>query len=73
MVEKANNAFSVGFLIGALAGVAIGILYAPAAGRETRSKLKEKAGEVKEIASERIEKSREVVIDAGKKVREKLG
>lgn len=72
MAEKDNSVFTIGFFIGALAGVAIGFMYAPTSGKETRARLKEKAGEIKEIASERIEKTREAVTEAGKKVREKL-
>ncbi len=42
--------FAIGFIIGAIAGVAIGFLYAPKAGKETRAILKEKAGEIAESA-----------------------
>ena len=44
MAEKDSGAsFAVGFLFGAVVGVAIGFLYAPKPGRETRAMLKEKA------------------------------
>ena len=71
MAEK-ENSFALGFLLGAVAGVAIGFLYAPKSGRETRAMLKEKAGEIKEKAEERVEKVKEAAVNAKKKVGEKL-
>ena len=53
MAEKdSGNSFFIGFILGAIAGLAVGFLYAPKAGKETRALLKEKAGELKEKASE---------------------
>jgi gas vesicle protein len=61
MTEKeGGSSFLVGFIIGAIAGVAIGFLYAPKAGKETRALLKEKAGHLKDKASEMISRAREV-------------
>lgn len=45
--------------------MAIGFLYAPKSGRETRSMLREKGGEVKE-------KAKEIAAKAKEKVRERL-
>jgi gas vesicle protein len=60
MAEKeGGSSFLVGFIIGAIAGVAIGFLYAPKAGKETRSILKEKAGQLKDKAGEIISRARE--------------
>jgi gas vesicle protein len=60
MTEKdGGSSFLVGFIIGAVAGVAIGFLYAPKAGKETRAILKEKAGQLKERASEVLSRVRE--------------
>lgn len=73
MSDKDTGSFAIGFLIGAIAGVAIGFLYAPKAGKETRAMLKEKAEEVKEKASEVTEKAKEAASEAGKKVIGKLG
>ena len=50
--KESGNSFLMGFLLGAIAGVAIGFLYAPKAGKETRALLKEKAGQLKDKASE---------------------
>ena len=71
--KDVGSSFAIGFIIGAIAGVAIGFLYAPKAGKETRALLKEKAEEVKEKAGEVTEKAREAADEARKRVGEKLG
>ena len=74
MAEKDSGAsFVVGFILGAVAGAAIGFLYAPKPGKETRALLKEKAIEAKEKAGEVAEKAKEATIKAEKRVEEKLG
>jgi gas vesicle protein len=55
--KDSGNSFLIGFVLGAIAGVAVGFLYAPKAGKETRSLLKEKAGELKDKASEMIQRA----------------
>jgi gas vesicle protein len=55
--KDSGNSFLIGFILGAVAGVAVGFLYAPKAGKETRSLLKEKAEELKDKASEMISKA----------------
>jgi gas vesicle protein len=52
--REGGNGFLLGFILGALAGVAVGFLYAPKPGKETRAMLKEKAHELKEKAEEVI-------------------
>jgi gas vesicle protein len=49
------------FLIGAVTGAAIALLYAPATGAETREFLGEKAREGADRAKEAAEKGRKVV------------
>lgn len=49
------------FLIGAVSGAAVALLFAPATGRETREFLGEKAREGRERAEEAAEKGRQVV------------
>lgn len=71
--KDSGSSFAIGFLIGAIAGVAIGFLYAPKAGKETRAMLREKAGEIKEKAGEVTEKAKDAALEAGKRVREKFG
>ena len=74
MSEKDTGAsFAVGFLLGAVVGVAIGFLYAPKPGRETRTMLKEKAETAAEKAKETAEKAREAAVEAEHRVEEKLG
>ena len=47
------------FLVGAVAGAAVALLYAPAAGQETREFLGEKAREGREKAAAMAEKGRQ--------------
>jgi gas vesicle protein len=70
--KEGGSSFLIGFIIGAVAGVAIGFLYAPKSGKETRALLREKVGEVKEKASEMTGKAREIATEAGRRVRDKL-
>jgi gas vesicle protein len=49
------------FLLGAVSGAAIALLYAPATGRETREYLGEKAREGRDRAAEMAERGREMV------------
>jgi gas vesicle protein len=49
----------IGLLAGAVFGVAVGMLYAPKSGAETREMLKEKATEAREKAGEFVEKVKE--------------
>ncbi len=49
------------FLLGAVSGAAVALLYAPATGRDTREYLGEKAREGRERATEVAEKGREVI------------
>ena len=59
MGEKdSGNSFLVGFILGAVAGVAVGFLYAPKPGKETRAMLREKASEFKEKAGEVISRAK---------------
>ena len=49
------------FLVGAVAGAAVALLYAPAVGRETREFLGEKAREGRERAAQAAARGREAV------------
>jgi gas vesicle protein len=49
------------FLLGAVSGAAVALLYAPATGRDTREYLGERAREGRERATEVAEKSREIL------------
>jgi gas vesicle protein len=49
------------FILGAVSGAAVALLYAPAAGRETREFLGERAREGRERAAAAAEKGREIL------------
>jgi gas vesicle protein len=51
----------VAFLLGALTGAAVALLFAPATGKETRDFLSEKAREGRDRAAEAAQKTREVI------------
>ena len=61
MANNGNSAGSVlvAFALGAIAGAAVALLYAPATGEETRRKLAEKAREGREKAEELAREGRE--------------
>ena len=81
MSEKdTSSGVLIGFIIGVVAGAAIGLLYAPKPGMETRELLKEKAEiaaeKAKEAAAKAKEaaaKAKEAAVSAEKRVEEKLG
>ena len=70
--KETGLSFTIGLLIGAAVGVAIGFLYAPKPGSETRELLKHKAEEVREKAGEVAEKAKEAAAEARKRVEGKL-
>lgn len=47
--------FAIGAIVGAVAGIIAGVLTAPKAGRETRADLKNKAAELKQGASQKVD------------------
>ncbi len=49
------------FILGAISGAAVALLYAPAVGRETREYLGEKAREGRDRATEAAEKGRQMI------------
>jgi gas vesicle protein len=49
------------FMLGAVSGAAVALLYAPSSGRETRELLGEKAREGRETAAEAAKKGRQVI------------
>jgi gas vesicle protein len=55
------------FLVGAAAGAAVALLYAPAAGRDTRELLGEKSREGREKAAALAEKGRQAINDSREK------
>jgi gas vesicle protein len=59
MESQSDRWFGVGFIVGTVLGLTMGILYAPRRGEETRVVLREKAGTAKDKAEEVIEKAKE--------------
>jgi gas vesicle protein len=49
------------FILGAVSGAAVALLYAPASGQETRERLSEKAEEARARAAEAAAKGRDVL------------
>ena len=57
--DRGAGGVMVAFMLGAIAGAAVALLVAPAAGEETRRKLSERAREGRDKASEAARQSRE--------------
>ena len=53
--ERTNGI--LGFLAGAAVGAALGVLFAPRSGKETRDRIRNKAGEAKDELDELIERA----------------
>ncbi len=66
--------FGLGFLVGAVAGLALGFLYAPHTGREMRSLVREKGEEAwhkaDEIVKEAEARAKKIIEDARGKAAE---
>ena len=54
-----SSHFIEGFIIGALAGIAAGVLFAPATGQETRRKIKEQSSNLKDSSDEWLSGTRD--------------
>jgi gas vesicle protein len=63
MAEQGRSSGSVivAFALGALAGAVVALLYAPAAGEETRRRWSEKAREARDRAKDAVNDAREMV------------
>ncbi|MFC2069243.1 YtxH domain-containing protein [Chloroflexota bacterium] len=73
MTEKnTTSGFGIGLVVGAAIGLALGFLYAPKPGKETRALLREKAETATEKAKEAAEKAKEAAVAAEKRVEEIL-
>jgi gas vesicle protein len=67
-----GSGFAIGLIVGAVLGLAVGFLFAPRPGEETRQLLKEKAGAARERAAEAARKVRETAGEAVKRARAKM-
>ncbi len=61
MSEHRNGEILGAFVVGGLIGAALGILFAPASGKETREKIGDWVEETKEKAKEKIERLEEEI------------
>lgn len=68
MNSRETSGFFAGIVIGAMIGVAMGFLFAPKSGEETRRLVKRKAYEVKDKAVELTDKVRHVAEDVQAKL-----
>ena len=59
MAKDTSGSFMVAFVIGALTGAAVALLFAPASGEETREFLGQKAREGKLKAREAVDEGRD--------------
>ena len=65
--REGGSGFAIGLMVGAAIGLAVGFLFAPRAGQETRQILKEKAAVARDRAVEVAKKVRETASEAVKK------
>lgn len=70
-MANSKSDFFVGLLIGGALGAALALLYAPQSGEETRGKLKEKGGELKDKTTDTYEKARTRATEVGGTLKEK--
>ena len=68
--EHSTGPVLMAFVVGAIAGAAVALLYAPASGEETRRKLAERAREGRERAEELTRDGREFLDRQGATVTE---
>ena len=68
MSNQNASSFLTGLILGTVVGLAIGFLYAPQSGKETREMLKEKTEVLKEKATEVAQKVKHTAEEAAKKV-----
>ncbi|MGE3842384.1 MAG: YtxH domain-containing protein [Vicinamibacterales bacterium] len=57
--DNGGGAVLAAFVLGAVAGAAVALLWAPASGEETRRLLKERAGEARDKANEAARQGRD--------------
>jgi gas vesicle protein len=72
MSDRDSTSFITGLILGTMVGLAIGFLYAPQPGEETRKLLKEKAEIAKQKAAEAAEKLKQTATETTKKLKTAL-
>jgi len=66
-----GSGFAIGLIVGAVLGLAVGFLFAPQSGKETRQLLREKAETARERAADITRKVRETAGETVKKAQTK--
>jgi gas vesicle protein len=72
MSDRDSTSFFTGLVLGAVVGMAIGFLYAPQPGKETREILKQKAEIARQKATEVAHKVKQTATEASEKVQSAL-
>jgi gas vesicle protein len=72
MDSKGSGNFFTGLLVGTVIGIAVGLLFAPQSGTETREMLKQKAAVAKEKAAEAKERFKKASTDIKSKLQNQL-
>jgi len=70
--RSGGSSFAIGLVVGAVLGLAIGLLFAPRSGEETRQLLKDKAAVARERATEAARRVRETAAEVSKKAQAKV-
>jgi gas vesicle protein len=70
--SNGGRGFAIGLVVGAVLGLAIGFLFAPQSGAETRQLLKEKARVAREHTAEVAKKVRGTATEAVRRAQAKI-
>jgi len=72
MSEKNSSGTVLAFILGGLIGAALGVLYAPGSGKETRKKIKNLTGDLIDNAGDFVEDVKEKTINVVENAKEKV-
>lgn len=71
--EDGFSGFLLGFVIGVLGGIALGVLAAPRSGAQTRRHIGEMASDIKSSTGELLEQTREGIEHTASKIERAMG
>ena len=76
VIERDGNSGTGAFLLGAVVGAGLALLFAPRSGKETQERLKVRARALRDVAQERVRAAQEELEErlgrAGEQVREQI-